>query len=262
MDNFFNKKSNQILGSLVLLMVIIALGAYAYLTLEQTKYDIGGPTIITVSGEGEVLAFPDIGQFSFGVEAEGEDAATAQTESATKINDILTYLKESGVKEADIVTQSYNLQPRYRYEQRTCVMGSYCPPGEQVMDGFVVSQMVTVKVRTLETAGTLIAGVGERGATNLSGLSFTIDDTDVLEANARALAIADAQTKAIELARTLGVRLDRITGYYEEETGGIPFYGKGDAMMMESRSFNTVAPELPTGEQKTVKRVSITYQVR
>ncbi len=263
MQTFFSIKANQVLASIVLLMAIVALGAYANLTLKQAEYTWGGPTTITVNGEGEVLAVPDVGQFSFGVEAEGQDAVTAQNESATKMNAIIAHLTESGVAEVDISTQSYNLFPRYRYEERVCVAGSFCQPGEQVMDGFTVSQMVSVKVRALDTAGTLISGVGERGATNISGLTFTVDNTDTLEAEARALAITNAQAKAVELARSLGVELDEMSGFYEVEEGGIPYYGMGgEKMMAQANDMAESVPELPAGQQKTVKRVTITYQVK
>jgi len=174
MQNFFETKPNQLLISLVLLMAVVALGAYAYLAFKQAENLWGGPTTITVSGEGEMVAVPDVGQFSFAVEAKGDDAVTAQSVSAEQINEILTYLIGEGVEEKDIKTESYNLFPRYRYEERICPVGSFCPSGDPIMDGFTVSQSIQVKVRDLTEAGALIAGVGERGATNLSGLKFSI----------------------------------------------------------------------------------------
>ena len=215
--------------------------------------------MITVTGEGEVTARPDIGSFTFGVRGEGEDAATAQEQSATAMNEILGYLAEAGVAEEDIKTDNYNLNPRYQWIERPCV-GGVCPGGERVIDGYEAYQTVTVKVRDLEQSGELISGVGQRGATNVSSLQFTIDDPENLEAEARAQAIANAQAKAKELAKDLDVKIVKMTNFYEENQGGQyrePYMMARSEMAMDSAS----APQLPTGENEIVKRVNITYEV-
>lgn len=247
---------------LIALGVLAALVAYTQATLQEAKYGQYGPTTINVSGEGEVVAKPDIGQFSFSVRAEGDDAASAQNASAESINEILSYLEEAGVEEEDIKTQNYYLNPNYRYETRVCPEGSYCPPGDRVLDGYEVTQSVVVKVRDLDAAGDLISGVGQRGATNLSQLQFTIDDESALKADARAAAIADARAKAERLAEDLDVRIVRLMSYYEEDRGD--YYGMGGDAMMKSFSSEeaAMAPQLPTGENVITTRVSVTFEVR
>jgi uncharacterized protein YggE len=263
-QSFMQKGYVQLLLSLILVGVLAALVAYAHLTFKEAKGVHTGEATISVSGEGEVMAVPDIGQFSFAVRAEGEDAAAAQNNSAEAINAILAYLEEAGVEEKDIKTQNYNLHPKYRYEERVCPAGGYCPPGERVVDGYEVSQNVTVKVRNLDEAGTLISNVGERGATNISSLQFTIDDTDVLQAEAREKAIADAKEKAQKLADELGMQLDRIVGFYE---GGNDGYGYMERSVMamdmdEGMGGKMVAPSIPVGENEITSNVTITYQLK
>jgi uncharacterized protein YggE len=216
-EGLFGTAQMRILGGLAILMVMIALGSYASLNFERLKYVDTTPATISITGTGEVVAKPDIGKFTFSVQAEAADAATAQEESGTKVNEILGYLREEGgVAEDDVKTLSYNLSPRYRYEERVCAAGSYCPPGERVQDGFSVSQTIEVKVRDTGAASGLLAGVGERGATNISGLDFTVDDMDALQDEAREMAIKDAQKKAVALSGQLGVRLVRLADYYEQ----------------------------------------------
>ncbi len=258
---FFSIKSNQILGSLALLMFVIALGMYSTYTWKQSEYMNSGPTTISVNGTGEVMAVPDVGEFSFSVDAEGADATTAQAESAKKINSILAYLEEQAVEDKDVKTEYYNLYPKYRWEQKSCAVGTYCP-GEQVQDGFEVNQNVRVKLRAVDKAGDLIAGVGDLGATNISGLAFTIDDETTLKDEARTKAIADAKDKAELLSEQLGVKIEKMVGYYEEEGyQPRPYYGMGgDAKLMMDEA--SVAPEMPTGENTITSRVTITYQVK
>lgn len=260
--SFFSLWYVRLLATLILLGVVAALAAYTHQTLKQARYNYMGPTTINVRGEGEVLAKPDIGQFSFAVRAEGDDAATAQELSAESINAIIAYLGDAGVEEKDIKTANYNLNPRYRYEERICLENSFCPPTEPVIDGYEVTQRVEVKVRDLDQSGDLISGVGERGATNISGLQFTIDDETVLKAEAREKAIANAKEKAGELADDLDVRIVRMVGYYEEEMYPQPYYGYGgDMAMAESASVRSVAA-MPTGENTITSTINITYEVR
>lgn len=238
----------------------VALGAYTYGTLKQADM-WGGPTTISVSGTGEVVAIPDVATFSFSVRAEGDDASSAQSESATKINAIMAFLKEKGIAESDIKTQGYNLYPRYKYEEIYCPVGRYCP-NEPVQNGFEVNQTVTVKVREIEKAGDLLSGVGEQGATDISGLTFTIDDTDALKAEARELAINDAREKAKVLADNLGVKLGDLNGFYEDEGSFSPYaYGMGAEMSMKA-SDAMVSPEIPTGEEKVTSKVSLTFEIK
>ncbi len=261
MQSFLTRPPVQALLSLVLLCLVLALGAYAYQALTFAKQGGIGPTTISAVGVGEVFAAPDIGQFSFSVRAEGDEASTAQNQSAEAINTILGYLNEEGVEDRDIKTQHYNLSPRYRYEERICPTNSFCPPGNQVLDGYEVTQTVMVKVRDLDRAGELISGAGSRGATNVSSLSFTIDDETALKAEARAAAIADAKQQAEQTARDLGVRLVRMVDYSESGAGdGLPYGGMLD-MAVRTESMMS-APSLPTGESTIVSRVSIQYEVR
>lgn len=260
---FFNSKMGRLLGSLSLAMLILALGSYALLNINKLDSSADMVATISVNGTGEVLAVPDIGQFSFSVNADGETADAAQEASGTKINAILAYLKEQGVEDKDIKTANYTLYPKYRYEERVCAFNSYCPPGERIEDGFEVDQTVTVKIRETDKATTIIAGVGEQGATNISGLDFTIDDMEALRTEAREKAIADAKEKAETLAQQLGVRLVRIVSYYENNGNyPEPYYDTKVMTMEATESAGFGGAELPVGENSTTASVSITYEIK
>lgn len=259
--SFWGKEYVQILLTIILVGVIVALAAYAYYTFKQSEGVYTGAAVITVQGEGEVLARPDIGTFSFSVMAEGKDAAEAQSKSAEAMNAVLAYLTEAGVEDKDVKTENYYLNPKYRYETQVCTF-NYCPPSNPVIDGYEVSQTVTVKVRDLDKSGELISGVGDKGATNISGLSFTIDDETEIKAEAREKAIADAKEKANKLAESLGVRIVRMTGYWEEQGGYYPMYDRGYGGDMAFAESAAVAPDMPIGENTITSNVSITYEVK
>jgi uncharacterized protein YggE len=165
-----------------------------------------------------VVVKPDIATISFGVSAENLDVAKAQTESATKMNNIIKLLKDKGVDEKDIKTTNYSIYPRYDYT-RTASAG-YPYGGKQVLAGYTVSQNVEVKIRDISKAGELLGGVGEFGVTDVSGLSFSVDKIKEVKNQARDAAITDAREQAQVLAKGLGVKLVKITSF--SENGNYP----------------------------------------
>lgn len=241
-------------------MAVVALAAYTYLTLKEAKYTYTGPVVINVTGNGEAVAVPDIASFTFSVRAEADTASAAQEESAAAINEITTYLKDQGIEETDIKTAYYNVNPVYEWTGTVCRSDGYCPPGEQILRGYEANQTIEVKVRDTSKAGELISGVGSRGATNVSGVQFTIDDEEAIKAEAREQAIADAQAKAEKLAEDLDVHIVRMTGFWENEYpqpyyGG---YGMESAVMSKDAS---VTPDLPTGENTVTVQVNLSFEV-
>ena len=236
----------------------MALVAYSYQALQTAQYASERTATITIPGTGEVLVVPDIGMFSFSVIEEAETAAAAQAAATEAHNAIIDYLEDTAnVAEADIKTTSYNLQPQYRYLDAPSGMRS----GERELVGYEVRQTVEVLVRDTDEAGRLLVGVGERGASDISNLTFTIDDETVYLDEARELAIADAQARAERLAAQLGVRLVRVIEYYEQD-----WYEPTFMARMESSSFEmdgqAMSPDISVGENEVVRRVNVTYEVR
>ncbi len=213
--------------------------------------------IITVSGKGEVVAIPDIVTLSFGVEEEAATVADAQTKATAKINAAVDFLRKNGIAEKDIKTIGYNIYPRYEYESRTATI-YYPGNGKQILAAYVVSQMIEVKIRTTADAGKILAGVGELGVTNVSGLNFTNDKDDELKKEAREKAIADARADADRLARDLGVSIVRIVNFSESGNYPSPMMYK----TMAADSAGNAAPEVPAGENTFVSNVTITYEIR
>lgn len=275
MNDFFNgmdgvqknRLSKAILWTVILLAVF--LGVQVLSSLKELSYIGKGvypSNVIAVNGTGEVLAVPDIASFSFSVVEEGKTVRDAQDKATKKINSILDAVKAMGIEDKDIKTTGYSSYPKYDYQQTVCTMQypSYCPPGKQVLNGYEVSQSVTVKVRNTDKAGEALTKVGELGAGNISGLDFVVDDMEKVRAEAREKAVADAKAKAKVLAKTLGVNLDTVVNFYENGDSQPPIMYAMDAKMGGARveSQAVSAPSIPTGENKIVSNVTITYEIK
>ena len=215
-----------------------------------------------MSGAGEIFAVADTATFSVTVRETAKQVKDAQDAATKKGNDIIAYLKAQGIEEKDIKTIDYSVQPQYEWTRAACSSEGFCPPGRQVLTGFQVSQTLSVKVRDTKKAGELLSGVGTRGASEVSGLSFTIDDEDALNAQARDEAIADAQKKAEELADSLGVTLVRVVGFQESTSPYPPMYAYGMGSAERAMDLKASVPEVPVGENKIVSNVTITYEIK
>src|SRR3989344_1399035 len=202
------------LGMLALFLLMMTVGELK--SLRFIGSGVPATNTITVTGEGEVFAVPDIAEFNASVLEVGTDVKSAQDKATKKINDIYAYLKDAGIDEKDIRTIDYTANPQYEWQSQVCQESGYCPPGgRQVLKGYEVSQTLSVKVRDTEKAGDLLAGVGGKSVSSVSGLNFTVDDQEAVEAEARDEAIADAKAKAAVLAKSLGVSLVRIVDFQE-----------------------------------------------
>src|SRR6185503_8334325 len=182
--------------------VVILLGLFlavetvrGFMDLRYVGAGVAATNTISISGYGEAFGAPDIAQFSFTVSSQKATVADAQADATAKINAVTDYLKQQGIDAKDIQTTDYSIEPQYDYSNTVCAAGIYCPPSQGTLKGYQVSQTTTVKVRDTTKAGDLLTGVGSKGATQVSGLSFTFDDPNKLQDDARANAINDAKQK-------------------------------------------------------------------
>jgi len=236
---------------IALIILAIFLGVQTLGGLRDLRNTDPAYNSITVNGEGEVFSIPDLATFSFSVSADAKTAALAQEQVTEKMDAILASLKALGIEEKDIKTSDYSVYPKYRYET----------VGNPIQDGFTVTHTVSVKVRKTDDAGKALAIAGEKGATNLSSVSFTVGDPEELNQEARSLAIKDAREKAKALSKELGVRLVRVVSYSDSSNGGVtPFYRV--AVDMGGDAIIEKAPTLPMGENKVKVVVNVSYEIR
>lgn len=215
---------------------------------------------ITMTAEGEALAVADIASFSFGVDEEGVTSDEAQKKATDKINKALDYLKTNGVEEKDIKTENYSIYPKYQ-NAAPCYAFD-CPPTESKIIGYTISQSIKVKVRDAENAGKFLSELTKFEINNVSGISFTIDDTDALHDVARKDAVLKAQAKAEAVAKELGVRIGEVVSFNEDNSQyyGNETYGMEGDMIRSSEV--KALPQIPQGENKYTIRVYVTYELK
>lgn len=258
-DNY--KKYVWVAGTVALVSLSFTALANGFGELKALKHPSTQAATISVSGEGEVTALPDIATVVMTVRESAKTVPEAQALAEKKVTAVLDSLAKLNVNKKDTKTLSYTINPKYEnvpvYCNGYCTESSFTTNTKVV--GYEISQTLQIKVRTIDSAGAVIAALGEASVTEVSGPEFTVDDMDTAQAEARAKAIADAKTKAKKIAKDLGVSLGEITQFNENNGGYIPMMVRaesyGGAKAMDSVS-------LPQGESVITSYVSITYSLR
>lgn len=178
-------------------IALLALGTACFETSVAEEPDETS-RFISVSGTGEARAEPDIATLTLGVETRAETVAAARADAARAADAVIAALRDGGVAEADIRTTYFSIGAVYDYS------------GERpVIDGYSVSNTVTVTVRDIDATGALIDAAAAAGgdATRFNDISFGYDDPAEYTRVARELAVEDARDKAEQLAELTGVTL-------------------------------------------------------
>lgn len=210
--------------------------------------DVAARTV-TVTGQGEASAAPDMAVLSIGVQSEGETASAALRENSGQMNATIKKLKDLGVADKDIRTSGLSVNPRYDYEQSRAA-----PP----IVGYTASNTVTVRLRDLDAAGGVIDQAAQSGANSLDGISFTFADPKPLYDKARRDAVAKAKEKAELLSDAAGVGLGRLLSIEDGHAAAPP--PRPLTARMETADASGVP--LATGESTVTASVMLVYEIR
>lgn len=259
-----NFHHSEVKKNLIIVFVIILSIFFLVLTvsnivsiqnkIKQGKYigqDVESRNTISVAGNGEVYAKPDLALISFSVVIEAKTVGEAMSQNTERMNNIISFIKELGVESKDLKTTSFNIYPRYDYDRTSSIY----PSGKRILVGYEVTQQLEVKIRDLGKIGQIIEEATNNGANQVGNLQFTIENEDELKKQAREDAIEEAKAKAKELAGQLGVKLVRIISF--SEGGYAPMIYSESAMLGKGGG----TPDIETGENKISVNVNITYEI-
>jgi len=253
----FGKKIILTLVALTLVYIIFFLGTLIYNNLE--KHDFIGQAdkmerTITVNGFGEVNGQNNIAVTTIGYSNTDKEVAKAQADNKEVMDKVMADLQKMGIEDKDLQS-NYVIYPDYNYS----------PDKGQELVGYNVSNNITIKIRDLSKINEILGLAGKYGATEVGGLSFTIDDPSNLKDEARDKAMADARIKAVQLANALGVRLGEIINYNEYDSSNdyvyTKYYGVESSMGMGGIGGGS-APDVISGGSKDVSmNVNITFEI-
>jgi uncharacterized protein len=207
---------------------------------------------VSVNGSGKVVLTPDIAYITIGVQTTNANAAEAVAANNSDTQKVIDALKAAGIADKDIQTTNFSISPQQDYDPAT---GK--PTGKIT---YTVNNSVFVTVRNIDQVGKVLDAAVQAGANNISGIQFDLADRTLALSDARKAAVADAYSKAEELASAAGVTLGSVQTINEYSSGGpVPMYDVRAAApaMAEGGSVPVQA-----GQLIITVEVSIVYEIK
>lgn len=257
MENTY-KKYTWIAGTLAFVAIAFSQLSSGLHDLNTIKHPNGQMASITVTGEGEVTALPDVATITLTVREEAKTVPEAQKVAEAKVAQVLKSLNALNIEKKDTKTLSYTINPKYEPQTASYCVGYTCPPVKTVVVGYEVAQTIQINVRKIDQAGEVIGVIGKANITEVSGPEFKVEDMDKAKAEAKAIAIKKAEDKAKVTAKALHVGLGSILSFSEDNGGNYPMYARAEMMSMKVVGASD-AVSLPQGESVIKSTVTITY---
>jgi uncharacterized protein YggE len=200
------------------------------------------PARITVTAEGRADVRPDLATITLGVTTRADTAAAALAENSARLSAVLARLRGAGIAERDLQTSGLSLGPQFDYSR-----DGQAPR----LVGYEAGNMLTVRVRALDTLGTILDMAVGDGANTFHGLSFGLAEPGPALDAARADAVAEARRRAGLIAAAAGVRLGAVIEITE---GG----GHVQPMAMARMSAPMAEASVPVAEGEVSYAASVT----
>jgi uncharacterized protein YggE len=178
----------RILAAFAVLAFALSAGAQQA-SQPELKIDSANRTL-TVTANEKVDAEPDLAILHIGFETEPTDAKSAYAEGARTSNAIVGAIKQAGIPESSIRSESQYLEP------------DYTPKSHK----FKLAQQWTVRTAPEHAAEILDVAVSA-GANSTGEIDWTVKDEAALEEQALDKAAARGKENAAVLAKGMGVRL-------------------------------------------------------
>lgn len=202
--------------------------------------------LITVTASGYATAEPDQARLSAGVTAEADTAAAALSANTELMQKVVEGLKKSGIDAKDIQTSAFNVEPRYTNPR------DGTPP---VINGYRVSNQVTILVRDLKSLGGQLDTLVTLGANQVHGLTFEVSKEETLKDDARKEAVANARRRAELLAAAAGAEVGEVVTIAEDVSYGGP-------RPVAMRAAKAESAPIEAGTETLEARVTVTWKLK
>lgn len=246
----------MIVGIALLALLVIYTVFAIQKTAKETKY-IGSGTsenTINISETGTVYAVPDVALVTFTAITQESTINEALQKNNDKANGIIDFLKRQGINDADMKIVDFNIYPQYEWQTKGVDLTVY-PLGKRVITAYQAVESVEAKMRDTDLIGRNIQGSLEAGASQVSGLQFTIDKEEEFKKQARQIAMTNALAKAEEIADGMGVRLGDPVSFTES------YYSPTYSATEKATAGTGSNMQIVVGENKIEVTVNVSYEI-
>jgi len=255
------KKPFKILTIFLGIAIIFALISFGLYQMVKSENEASQGRTTTLSAEGKVTVIPDIAKISFSISLENVSIEKLTNENNQKMQKVIDFLKSVNIKEKDIKTTNYSLYPVY---EQKCTEST---PGfkrcNSVLAKYKLDQNVEVIIRDFTKIDSIVSKVTELGVNNISNLTFTIEDAEKIQNEAKIQAIKKITDRANEIAKATNVKFGRIMNISENYNSYGGYRYDAVSSMKSVASGMEIAPApIEAGSKDVTATVSITFELK
>lgn len=209
-NNLLKSRWSFIFAFAAAFVLFFNFGGSKVLAADSSAVTIDAARTISVTGTGEVTVTPDIAYLYLGVITEKPTTIGAESANSTTINNVIAAMKKEGIKDEDIQTIDYSINPKYNYDKDT---------GKSSIVGYTVTDTLKVTVKDISKVGKVIDTAVKNGANNSNSISFGVSDYEKHYNKALVNALSNAKGKVLAISGFLGLKLTTPVKVVENSNG-------------------------------------------
>ena len=151
---------------------------------------------IVVNGVGKVSANYDLVTLNFEAIAENNEASVAKDKVETIVNNFFANIKAAKLDDKNIKADNINLSPKYNYKD-----------GNSTLVGYIARRSLNVNLTDFSLIAKITDIAMQSGITTIGGFTYSIVDVAKYQKQALDLALADARSKAKQIADGLDIKI-------------------------------------------------------
>jgi uncharacterized protein len=210
---------------------------------------------IVVTGAASQDVVPDRATLFLGVVTDRPSAADAAAENARATRTVIAELKAQGVDPAEIQTEGLSLSPLPEPDR----VGR--DAAKKPVKGFRARNDLAVTIKAIRNAGTIAGALIDKGANDISGVSFSVSDEEARLEKLRIAAMQDAEHKAKTYVEAIGLKIARIIEIRPESEEPMERSKVRMAALGAVQAPAPTAIPLEPGVHKLTARVTVTWAV-
>lgn len=205
---------------------------------------------VTVSGKSEVKVVPDKVSIQTGFVIEGTVVTKITDTLDNRVTALTERLKASGVKETDIMTEAYNVQPKYQWKE-----------DRREQDGYTGSASVSVKGIDIADVNSILKLIIDAGTDAVYNISYYSSEYKESYDSALEQAIKEARAKAEKMGKAAGFVVKKVHELKEGNQNDSVAYVT-NAVMEDTVAYGTEEGSvINPGELSIEAQVEVTYVV-
>lgn len=206
--------------------------------------------VITVQSTEEVKVVPDMAELAFSVTTQAADAKACQEQNSKDLDNVISFLKGTGIAETSIQTSNYGLDPIYDWNSG------------RTITGYEMNTTITVSDIPIDQAGTLISSSVEAGINSISQVTYLSSKYDETYQQALKNAIASAKVKAEAIAEAGGCTLGPVVHVEEYNDNQIARYSTYKNAAVEDMAAGAASMSVEPGQLSVEARVTVEFEIQ